>query len=80
MYNHKGELAAVLAFQTQVGQRRYGHYDHDSHGVVGPMKSARSLRTPQDGSQNFAAESSSYTGIRIKLVRVPETGEIIRTE
>lgn len=74
MYDFDEELDAVLTFQTQVGQRRHGHYDHDSHRGTGPMTSFKPKK-----SKSVVTTPSQHASSPgpIKLKRL-DTGEILR--
>ncbi|WP_143098486.1 hypothetical protein [Variovorax sp. OK605] len=76
MYNIEGELDAVLGFQTQVGSRRHGHYDHDAHGMTGPMGRVQVRRKKADNTA--PVQSSSGCSVIVHLTRHPDTGEVIR--
>jgi hypothetical protein len=74
MYIVNDELDAVLSFQAQVGLRRHGHYDHDAHGVTGPMG-----RSPVNRARvgERATNTTNSPAVAIALTRHPETGELV---
>jgi hypothetical protein len=75
MYRLEEELDAVLALQSLVGQRRHGHFDHDSHGVTGTSgngtkKSVETMVQPASCQETVRAV--------IKLKRDEKTGAFLR--
>ena len=75
MYRSDNELDEVLAFQSFVGQRRHGHFDHDAHGVTGTGH-----RRPGDLGLNAGYDPGCPSESRTIAVRVKlddETGALI---
>lgn len=76
MYHLGEELDSVLAFQAFVGQRRHGHFDHDSHGVTGtsPLRPQK----PTIISKCDSGEPSGSVRVRVKIKIDEKTGAYLR--
>lgn len=71
MHRSKGELGEVLTLQVAVGQRVYGHFDHDAHGMTGPMAKPKN----KPGVQN--SQEMRQLGAEVSVRRNPRTGELL---
>lgn len=78
MHDLDEELDEVLQFQAHVGQRRHGHFDHDSHGMTGPMTKVKKQQSTSNDIKRLDGENGVYEGLTIRLKRMPVTGEILR--
>lgn len=76
MYHIGEELDSVLAFQAFVGQRRHGHFDHDSHGVTGTSP-LRQQKQTIISKRDVDAPSGSVR-VRVKIKIDEETGAYLR--
>ncbi len=76
MYHRDEELESVLAFQALVGQRRRGHFDHDSHAVTGPTE-VRSKKRALAKKPAAGTVLKAKPKLVIKLKRDPLSGVML---
>lgn len=72
MYHIGEELDSVLTFQALVGQRRHGHFDHDSHGMTGTSSGRPRPSSTVDDDAAMVPKRSA--GARIKVSQDEKTG------
>ena len=53
------EIDAALAMTQSLGQRRYGHFDHDAHAATGPFPPSPRLGSGQLQRGAGAADDKS---------------------
>ena len=72
------ELVPALQMAQAVGERSYGHFDHDSNGIVGPasVMSIDTLSHDSDQSLQRSVEETTLAD-NIAVIEDTFTGELL---
>lgn len=72
------ELLATLKFTRLLGQRPFGHYDHDATCVIGPPTcELEGLAAPDLAYQQFANVEEATETVTYEQYTEPRTGEVL---
>lgn len=65
------ELLAVLEMAQAVGQRRFGHFDHEANSSAGPFP------FDAEGRDTTSSQGETRRSVRYETFRDEETGELL---
>jgi hypothetical protein len=72
------ELLAGLKFTRLLGQRPFGHYDHDATLIIGPPSCEATLAVPPDaGRQDLVQTAKPAETVTYEKYQEPRTGEVL---
>ena len=72
------ELVPALKMAQAVGDRAYGHFDHDANAISGPVPSIRLGSTPSRAAPSLSPQGKPTVSMRHFDVREdPVTGELL---